>query len=91
MFTAPALRPCAEVFKPGKPIRVPYVGPHCVDPDGTMVVVGAWRCLDGRHLWSVRADSGAQEGYGFDGEPYHAEKRGGPGYSAAYDKCHGTP
>ena len=86
--TTSALRQCAAVFVLGQPIRVQLDGPQCANPDGTAVFLGAFRCIDGRHLWQVDATTGAVAGYGFDGGPYRRGTSTDPGYAAAYTACH---
>lgn len=78
-------------FTPGQPVRVPVDGPQCVDPDGHPVILGAFRCVDGTHLWQVDATTGAVAGWGFDGRPYIAGSSQDPAYAAAYATCHGQP
>jgi hypothetical protein len=80
---------CSDMFQPGRSIHAPAVGPQCADPDGKWVVVGSFRCADGRHLWQVDASTGAPAGYGFDGRPYQRGTSSDPGYSVAYATCHG--
>lgn len=88
-----ALPQCSAVFVPGKPIDYQLASNGCNDKFGNLQLPGAFNCIDGKHLWQVDAKTGAEPGYGREGEPYvaqvGAEVAADPGYKAAYNACHG--
>lgn len=87
-----ALPKCATLFVPGQVIDEARAANGCLDPDGGVQLVGGMRCNDGRHLWYIRAYTGAQEGFGFGGAPYQARTSDAAtdgGYGPAYHACNG--
>lgn len=90
--TSPAPLPCTTAFQDGAVPPVDDVHPTCADPDGTRVFIGAFRCVDGSHLATVSATSGAPDGWYLAGEAFHAvegDVADDPGYAEAYQTCMG--
>lgn len=84
--------PCKDLFRPGQRIDYEKAKNGCTDPDGGIHFLGNFRCADGRHLWSVDANTGAPKGWGFDGDVFHTvtgDIAADPAYSRAYQTCNG--
>lgn len=97
--TAPAANPsislpplCSDLFKEGQTVDYEAAKGGCTDPDGNIYSAPYFRCNDGTHLFQIDAKSGAQNGYGFEGQPYvvvAGETAADKGYAKAYADCNG--
>ncbi|GAA0926327.1 hypothetical protein [Virgisporangium aurantiacum] len=80
---------CTDAFRPGQPIAI-GIDFTCTDPTGHRQYLDAFRCTDGRHLITVEPRTGAPQGWGHDGGPFHLGNSAiDPVYRRTYQDCIG--
>lgn len=84
----PALPACVTALQPSLIPQLDPSGPACLDSAGGIVVLGVWRCADGRNLVASSPAAGVPQGWYLVGGPFNpGEPATDPGYRAAYEAC----
>lgn len=87
--TESTLPKCSDIFQDGKVIDRKKMAKGCADSKGDKGFVGDTKCRDGRHLLDLNSIDGGTNGWGWDGEKFHATEAGvtDAGYGRALSKC----